>query len=117
MYIFAYGTGIILAVFYYAAGNEPATGSLNAFEILVMAVTILFFVVYYTFSEAVSRGRSLGKLVTRTKVVKLDDTEIGWKEAFICSISRLVPFEPFSALGGYPWHDAWSKIKVIKLKK
>jgi hypothetical protein len=35
--------------------------------------------------------------------------------AFLRSLSRLVPFEPFSALKkpSYPWHDRWTRTLVI----
>jgi len=71
----------------------------------------------YTFSEGASRGRSVGKLVTRTKVVKEDESEISWKDALIRSLCQLVPFEAFSAFDGYPWHDRWSHTKVIRINK
>ena len=35
--------------------------------------------------------------------------------AFLRSLCRLVPFEPFSALKkpSYPWHDRWTRTLVI----
>ena len=67
MYIFAFGTGTVLAVFYYASGNETGLDSGGSFNVVLMLVMLFLIVAYYTFSEAVSHGRSIGKLITRTK--------------------------------------------------
>ena len=118
MYFFAYGTAFLFGVVMYAAGGIDDSGNPNsAFTGIIMLIMICFAVFYYTFSEGVSNGRSLGKLITGTRVVKFDDTDITWKDAFLRSLCRLVPFEPFSALGGYPWHDRWTNTKVIKVRK
>lgn len=118
MYIFSYGAGLIFGVLIYAAGGMDSSGDFKAGATFFLLIIMLcFFVVYYTFSEGVSGGRSLGKLVTGTKVVKIDDSEITWKDAFIRSLCRLVPFEPLSILGGTPWHDSWTDTKVIKIRK
>jgi hypothetical protein len=47
-------------------------------------------------------------------VVKDNFSPITWKDAFIRSASRLVPFETLTGFGGYPWHDEWSKTRVIQ---
>jgi uncharacterized RDD family membrane protein YckC len=118
MYIFAYGTAFIFGVFMYAAGRIDDSGKPGSgFTAIIVLIMTCFTVFYYTFSEGVSNGRSLGKLITGTKAVKLDDTDITWKDAFVRSLCRLVPFETFSALGGYPWHDRWTNTKVIKVRK
>ena len=62
-------------------------------------------------------GRYVGKLVTRTKVIRDDETEISWEDVFIRSFCRLIPFEAFTGFGGYPLHDRISHTRVIKVKK
>lgn len=116
MYVFTWGSSTILLLFFYATsqGQQPR---LEGLQLILFPFVLLLFVVFFTFSEGVSSGRSIGKLVTGTKVVKTDESEITWKDAFVRSLCRLVPFEPFSALGGYPWHDRWTNTKVIKLRK
>ncbi|MFI5196603.1 MAG: hypothetical protein ACHQD8_05900, partial [Chitinophagales bacterium] len=74
-------------------------------------------IIIYTIIEGITKGRSLGKLITGTVAVKEDLTKITWNEAVIRSTGRLVPFEAFSALGGVPWHDKWSKTIVIKKRQ
>jgi uncharacterized RDD family membrane protein YckC len=61
-------------------------------------------------------GRTLGKLITGSKAVREDGTSLTWKDACLRSLSRMVPFEPFSALGGAPWHDRWTKTTVVRTR-
>jgi uncharacterized RDD family membrane protein YckC len=73
------------------------------------------FVLFLTACEAITKGKTLGKLITGTRAVTADGYLITPKTALLRSLSRLVPFEPFSALGdpSYPWHDRWTGTIVI----
>ena len=88
----------------------------NQLGLLLLAYIIAIFnyLVYYTFCEKVFNGYTLGKLITGTKAVREDGAPLTFKDSFMRSLIRLVPFEPFSGFGGYPWHDNWTKTKVIK---
>jgi uncharacterized RDD family membrane protein YckC len=77
---------------------------------------ILLFVGYLTFMEALCKGRTIGKMITGTKAVNYDGSNISAKTAFLRTLSRLVPFEPFSAFGT-PWHDSWTNTQVIDIKQ
>jgi uncharacterized RDD family membrane protein YckC len=79
-----------------------------------LAVWLITFVAYYTFSEKWFKGYTLGKLITGTRAVRSDGSTLTWENAFLRSISRIVPFEPLSGFGGHPWHDQWTKTMVIK---
>ena len=65
--------------------------------------------------EAIFKGKTLGKLITRTRAVNEDGSPITAQTAFMRGLSRLVPFEAFSAFGdpSYPWHDRWTQTYVI----
>lgn len=89
----------------------------------------LVIVIWYCFSavtfvlviggvEATTGGKTLGKYLTGTRAVNDDGTRISAKTALLRCLSRLVPFEAFSALGSpsYPWHDRWTKTIVIDEK-
>jgi uncharacterized RDD family membrane protein YckC len=73
------------------------------------------FVLFITACEAITKGKTLGKFFTGTRAVTTNGSMITPKTALLRSLSRLVPFEPFSALGdpSYPWHDRWSGTIVI----
>ncbi|HEY6975392.1 MAG TPA: RDD family protein [Chitinophagaceae bacterium] len=109
-----YGTTTILLIVFYLTVGGPGESS---FQIVLILVSYIFYILFYTFCEGASRGKSVGKLITRTKVVREDESEITWKDAFTRSLCRIVPFEPFSAFGGFPWHDQWSHTKVICINK
>jgi uncharacterized RDD family membrane protein YckC len=93
--------------------NSDAATTTSAMEYVV---NLLIFVGYYTLLEGATKGLTLGKLVTGTIVVKEDGSPITFKEAFLRSLCRLVPFEPFSAFGK-PWHDSWTNTLVVKRRK
>jgi uncharacterized RDD family membrane protein YckC len=67
----------------------------------------------------VFRGKSIGKLITGTKAVNEDGSDISFGKAFARGFSRAVPFDAFSALGdpSYPWHDKWTNTYVIDEKQ
>jgi uncharacterized RDD family membrane protein YckC len=67
-------------------------------------------------TEALFKGKTLGKVFTGTRAVNPDGSAISVRTAFLRGLSRLVPFEPFSAFAGSwprPWHDSWTNTYVI----
>jgi uncharacterized RDD family membrane protein YckC len=87
------------------------------FKIYLMVVLTDLFL--YTAIEYLGRGKTIGKLITGTRAVNEDGTYISLKTALLRSLSRMIPFEPFSALGAtsYPWHDRWTKTYVVDDKQ
>jgi len=97
---------IVLVFFGYESSEESGTYQLW---------TYISMVFYYYIMEK-SFGKTVGKFITRTRVVSADGrNELTAKQVFIRSISRLVPFEIFSFSGSNPigWHDKWAKTMVI----
>lgn len=80
-------------------------------------ITIFTWLFYYTICEKAFRGYTLGKLITGTRAVRVDGSELSFKDALLRSLSRMVPFEAFSALNGNPWHDRWTKTAVVKVRR
>lgn len=77
-------------------------------------IAIIVIVGYYTVLEG-STGKSLGKMVTGTKVVTENGNKITYKDAFMRSLSRLVPFEALSIFfGAGMWHDRWTETQVVE---
>lgn len=85
------------------------------FGLLDRFITLLLYAVYMSAVEALFHGKSLGKLITKTKAVNLDGTQISTSTAFERGFSRAVPFCIFSALGSPcdPWQDRWTKTMVV----
>ena len=80
----------------------------------VMAASTL--VLYLAAFESLTGGKTPGKYLMGTRAVNNDGTRITPTTAVLRCLSRLTPFEAFSALGRnppYPWHDRWTKTLVI----
>ena len=66
--------------------------------------------------EFLTKGRSLGKLITGTKVVMIDGSEPTTRDYFIRSICRIIPFDQISFFGANGFHDKFSKTTVVNKK-
>jgi uncharacterized RDD family membrane protein YckC len=86
-----------------------------AIYLKVGVVAFLFDISLMAAIEFFGHGRSPGKLLTRTRAVNNDGTPITFKTAVLRRLSRMVPFEAFSALASHPepWHDRWTNTCVI----
>lgn len=75
-------------------------------------------IIYYTIIEALT-ARSIGKFITKTKVVTHEGLKPDFGDIFIRTLSRIIPFNAFSFLGtdGKGWHDSISKTYVVDIKK
>lgn len=78
-------------------------------------IFIICLLIYYFYSEALF-GRTLGKAFTNTVVVRTGNTSY---TVLVRTLSRLIPFEPFSFLsrGAQGWHDRISGMYLYKLDK
>ncbi len=93
------------------AGDGP-----NGGEYLIL-LAFLMIPLYYILLEGYS-GKTLGKLISRTRAVNEDGSKLGYGTAFVRTICRIIPFEPFSILfsNGVCWHDSIPKTRVIQDK-
>jgi uncharacterized RDD family membrane protein YckC len=119
--VFIFISGVITGIILVSQGINPAdsellTDPLYSFIYNLLTGSICTIIIY-TLIEGASNGRSLGKLITRTEVLREDGSRISFKDAFMRSLCRVVPFEPFSAFMAYPWHDRWTKTIVVKKVK
>lgn len=91
--------------------ETPASG------IIIYGLLLLVYILFYALQEGLS-GRTLGKLITGTKVVMENGDKLTFDAAFTRAACRLIPFEKFSFLGSDArgWHDTISKTRVIKDK-
>lgn len=83
-----------------------------------LITAIVLSIVYFTI-EVLTKGRSLGKYITKTKVVLEDGSKPSAIDYLKRSFSRMIPFEQFSFLGaeGRGWHDTISKTFVVDINK
>ena len=114
------GVGVLLGLLFpdymFRLSEDPdSTTSIDIF-LLTYAVGIINYLVYYPICEKGFKGYTLGKLITGTRAIRNDGGELTFKDAFLRSLCRLIPFEVFSGFGGYPWHDSLTNTMVIKAR-
>lgn len=116
-FVVSYGTSYLLVEFLLATSPDTAYnwfGDEGSWGALYL-IAILNHLVYYTICEKAFKGYTLGKLITGTRAIREDGQELTFKDAFLRSLIRLIPFEALSIwFGNGLWHDAWTKTKVIK---
>jgi len=117
-YLLVFITGIVIGMV-----NPETINSIDdentEFNIVANLAFISIFVLYMFGTEAIFKGKTLGKLITGTRAVNEDGSNISIRTALLRGLSRVVPFEVFSALGSpsYPWHDKWTNTYVIDERK
>ncbi|MBC7947144.1 MAG: RDD family protein [Chitinophagaceae bacterium] len=116
-FLTGYVVGFFIANFF-PAFAERITYEQDTWDLIILgyAIGIFNYLIYYTICEKAFRGYTLGKLITGTRAIREDGQELTFKDAFLRSLCRLVPFEVFSGLGDRPWHDAWTDTKVIQVR-
>lgn len=115
--IAAMASGLVLGVAAIALneGSALSPEQETTLRILGFALGLLVQIVYYIMMEALFQ-RTIGKLVTGTRVVTADGGLPGFGQVVGRTFARLIPFEAFSFLGKIPtgWHDTLSGTRVIK---
>lgn len=81
--------------------------------LIVVLIILIDYLLYYTLFEGIFKGRTIGKFITGTKAINENGIELTFKDAFLRSACRLIPFETFSGFGT-PWHDSVTHTIVIK---
>ena len=109
-FMFAIILGITLA-FVSPSLLESFTESGTFMNYLIGSVLAI---IYYTLQEMFT-GRTLGKIITQTKVVMVDGTKPSPKKILVRTLCRFIPFEFLSFFGSSPqgWHDEISDTIVI----
>jgi uncharacterized RDD family membrane protein YckC len=113
-YILILGVGVLLAIIAPDSLDALADDSPGV-DLADRLITLALYGLYMGIIEAIFKGKSLGKLITRTRAVNLDGSRISTQTAFARGFSKAVPFCAFSALGTpcNPWQDKWTNSMVI----
>ncbi len=113
-YIFIMIFGAVLGVIWALASPETVYVLEEGGRLMDYALGVFIGMVYYTLFEMIT-GRTLGKLITGTKVVDLEGKTPDASRILVRSLCRYIPFDAFSFLGDGPgWHDTLSKTRVVK---
>lgn len=113
-YILMFALGVFLALISPTAA-ELFTDNSPGFALADRIISLLLYGLYMAVVETIFKGKSLGKLITKTRAVNLDGSRISTTTAFARGFSRAVPFCAFSALGTpcNPWQDRWTNTMVM----
>lgn len=99
---------------------NPESNIIYEFEninpLLDRILTTFFYVLLIFLLEYLTKGRSLGKFITGTKVVMIDGSAPTTKDYFYRNLCRIIPFDLLTFLGGNGWHDKISKTTVVNKK-
>src|SRR5216684_7356331 len=102
-YVFSKGFNILwgnfLTMFMFDAGYYTR-------YVVSLLVGLFLYALFMGATEALFKGKTLGKVFTGTRAVNPDGSSISLKTAFLRGLSRMVPLEPFSAFGG-SWPRPW----------
>jgi len=81
-------------------------------------IGMVFYGIVMSFTEIASQGKSIGKLITGTRVIDENGLSLSIGKAIIRNFIRAIPFDAFSAFGNpcKPWHDSWSHTMVVDEK-
>ena len=109
----------------YFKNNKHICTDIIAFQELMVTnhknyiINELYSIGYKYHSDILYDSTRLGKFVTGTMVLMEDGSKPTFKDIFIRSLCRLIPFEAFSFLGaeGRGWHDSMSDTYVVDVKK
>lgn len=117
-YLFIFSFGVLVGLFFPSA-LEWLDNPDPLFNIFDRIFSLILYAIYISFIEAVFKGKTLGKAITKTRAVNLDGSQISTATAFGRGFCRAIPFAVFSALGNpcNPWHDSLTKTMVIDEKK
>jgi uncharacterized RDD family membrane protein YckC len=114
MFVFGIFLGVAFTSSIDLETGEPTAAIGGVMLLYLVSFGVIF--AYYTFLEGSSKGKTIGKMITKTKVIREDGEPMTFGKAFLRTLCRLVPFEFISAFfaGGQMWHDSWTGTRVVK---
>ena len=109
------GLAVLVGVIVGVVGGDAGIQILETIPDFVLGAPI--YLGYYFMCEALT-GRTLGKLITGTRVVNEEGLPASTGQIFGRSLARLIPFEAFSFFGteGRGWHDRMPGTYVVKCR-
>ncbi|MFY7839740.1 MAG: RDD family protein [Lacibacter sp.] len=113
-YFLAFIAGILAGAIGVAMQSDADQSMPAGFQLLFLFSFLGIYLFYYTLLEG-AKGKTLGKLLTKTKAVQIDGSPLGYQKAFVRSLCRFVPFEFISVFfGGFMWHDRWTYSMTVQ---
>jgi uncharacterized RDD family membrane protein YckC len=111
---------ILLIAVYFLVGFTMVSsgGEVDDSSLVINLIFFGWYFAYYILSEWLLNGRTIGKYITRTRVVLDTGYPITFKDALLRTLCRIIPFEPIAFLfSDKPWHDSLSNTRVVDWPK
>ena len=96
-------------------GNEEILENEDAFQISSYLFSFIIIFLYYSVFEYYSKGKTVGKYITKSRALSEDGSIMNFSECALRSVCRFIPFDRLSFLGpNRGWHDKFSKTMVVE---
>lgn len=97
--------------------REMEAGGFEAIEVWFTLYFVLLFALYYIVLERFF-GKTLGKVITKTRVVSYENKRPTFAQIVLRTVIRLIGIDPFSFLFGAQkgWHDLGSNTLVVRIE-
>jgi len=96
-------------------GNEEILENEDAFQISSYLFSFIIIFLYYSVFEYYSKGKTVGKYITKSRALREDGSIMNFSECALRSVCRFIPFDRLSFLGpNRGWHDKFSKTMVVE---
>lgn len=115
LFVYFLGVGFMMSTFVADLQSTDAAESQIAGVLGTVYGGGLFLWLCYFWGMETLTGKTVGKFITRTRIVKADGSKPSGINVLGRSLARLIPFDAFSYLGEKEngWHDAIPGIYVI----
>ncbi len=97
------------------SGNLEVLEDENTINIFSYLLSFLIYFLYYSVFEYYSKGKTVGKYITKSRALREDGSIMSFSECALRSVCRFIPFDRLSFLGpSRGWHDKFSKTMVVE---
>lgn len=86
-------------------------------ELLLYVVSYILMVLYFVSTEYLLDGKSLGKFLTKTRVIRTNGEALTFSRVLGRSLARIIPFDAISIFfneSNTMWHDSLSDTIVVE---
>ena len=114
-YLLLFALSIVFGAGLGLSGNVEVLEDENTINIFSYLLSFLIYFLYYSVFEYYSKGKTVGKYITKSRALREDGLIIDFSECALRSICRFIPFNGLSFLGSNRgWHDRFSKTMVVE---
>ncbi len=114
----SFALGVVIGVASVVSnGGEPTGAAETQMQLVSFFAGLLITIAYFVIMEGAFH-RTIGKLITKTKVVSADGSPPSFGQIVGRAFCRFIPFEAISFLvaeNGVGWHDSITGTRVVKV--